>query len=65
MAIRSGVRAMVWRRVVFNVLTRDLILVNFRASQITDEVTCSIMERNDTLFVLMNLVKVAVCGSGG
>jgi hypothetical protein len=31
----------------------------------TDGVTCSIMERNATPSVLMNLVKVAVCGSGG
>jgi hypothetical protein len=32
--------------------------------RVTDEVMCSILERNDTPFVLMNLVKVAVCGSG-
>jgi hypothetical protein len=32
--------------------------------RITDGVMCNIMEKKDTPFVLMNLVKVAVCGSG-
>jgi hypothetical protein len=32
--------------------------------RMTDGVMCSIMERNDTPSVLMNLIKVAVCGSG-
>jgi hypothetical protein len=32
--------------------------------RITDRVMCSILERKDTPSVLMNLVKVAVCGSG-
>jgi hypothetical protein len=32
--------------------------------RMTDGVMCSILERNNTLSVLMNLVKVAVCGSG-
>jgi hypothetical protein len=32
--------------------------------RMTDGVMCSILERNDTPSVLMNLVKVAVCGSG-
>jgi hypothetical protein len=32
--------------------------------RMTDEVMGSILKRNDTPSVLMNLVKVAVCGSG-
>jgi hypothetical protein len=32
--------------------------------RMTDGVMCSFMERNDTPSVLMNLVKVAVRGSG-
>jgi hypothetical protein len=32
--------------------------------RMTDGVMCSILERNDTPSVLMNLVKVALCGSG-
>jgi hypothetical protein len=32
--------------------------------RMTNGVMCSILERKDTPFVLMNLVKVTVCGSG-